>query len=252
MQFANLNLNLLNETRNAVIFCYLIEAGSDYPYNLGRNFQEAIAAGIWDNDELNINSYLTKSRISTILKNLETEKLVILNKQDNRSYYRINPEVFLNEKIIKGRILSVEELAKLLEKTLLEIYSKFNPDKLIIIKQLNSWKKFNFYTVLQIMKRNLSNYLSYLVLKVRKEREDFDFIKGINFEDIDLDKVRTELDMIYKTENIIHKKFMRSFKYFAKIKLLITYFERYMALINLSYYRKDIDLDLVLFSKKVK
>ena len=175
------DLVLLNDAKNAALFCYLFKVKCDYPYNIAKKFQEAIDSGVWENEQLNINSYLSNpSKVSAVLKKLEENQIVILDKKENedkkekRSYYRINPVVFLNEILFQSLMKKLQsyqaeefkehenykmkDLARFTKKFYLKTRSK-KRGELKIIGELNQWKKFDFFTILYTFYEDLAQYM---------------------------------------------------------------------------------------------
>lgn len=172
----NLDINFLNETKNAIIFCYLCAVKEDYAYNIAKNFEKAIETKKWNKATLKVNSFLTNpSKLSVILKELEQNNFIKITKEKKvkgkiRKYYKIDVGVFVNDTIL-DKPPYLKELEKEINKQinrvsppylkearnfLIEILNKYFFDLSSIkglnaISELNKWKKFDFYMIIHFV-----------------------------------------------------------------------------------------------------
>ncbi|MHA1298085.1 MAG: hypothetical protein ACTSO9_01420 [Candidatus Helarchaeota archaeon] len=171
---------ILAKPKNSIIFCYLCGVKEDYAYNIAKNFRTAIKQNMWKKDNLKVNSYLTiYSNIHKVLKNFEKNKLISPSKEKKvkrkiQKYYKINPNVFINEKIFENTELKTfidkhckplpEYKAKsdreILEEAFNLSFFEYALPSLDIITELNKWKRFDFFTILYMNHIFITKYIT--------------------------------------------------------------------------------------------
>lgn len=187
-----------NKQQNSIIFCYLCGVKEDYAYNIAHNFKKAIDENIWNKENLKINSYLhVYSNTYKILKNFKANNAIFASKERDvknkiQKFYKINPEIFIDDKILEnGEIRefmdqnyrSFTEFKGKSDKEILLnalnlCYFDYSMRPLEAISELNKWKKFDFFTIL--------NFNHFLLTKHVTEFKPKNHEESNRFEQIDL------------------------------------------------------------------
>lgn len=190
-------INLLNETKNAIVYAYLCKAKKDYPYNIAKNFQIAIKRKIWNKKSLKVNYYLKDpSQLSVVLKDLKENQLLfsqILQKNGrNRIYYSINPQVFVNKHLYLYDLMEKYNINKFSFHPFLQLlkyYYNFHSEEiseLDIIRCLNRWNQFNFTMLLRFNYENLN--------EIKKRNKLINFLRDyfyLYWDHVNLSSLRT-------------------------------------------------------------
>lgn len=238
---------LLNEPKYAVVFAYLCKVKTDYAYNISKEFSEAIDSGEWNNEHLKINSYLrNNSNLLKILNEMTEYQLIyqlppLSTETRNIKYYTVNLMVFQNDLIFhevvnKKPDYVLKRPAIWIGHIFLRLRDHFSDYYLItekfpkqrFIQELNQWKKFDFYMILDMISNDLMMYWDrFLKIGTRKYRK--------------LKKEKKEEEARHLMNYSINKSQSYNF--------LTIYFSIYLKYINRSYYRKNINISDILTPK---
>jgi len=146
-----------------ILFLYLLHH-PDYPYSIAKAFNERIK-GKRQNKSKSFPRSLTRgSRVAALLKEMEKAKVVESHKEKagkkERIYYNIVPAVLSQEAKInltdrEEIVFSTYKYSELVE-NYVEIIQAISPDKARCIEKINSFRKYDYLTILAYFKNLLA------------------------------------------------------------------------------------------------